>query len=64
MPHVHVNRDLCEGHGVCASIDPTVFQVETGVLRIVEEEPGIEKLDRVHRAVLLCPRSALTLTKD
>ena len=39
-----VDRDLCQGHGVCESEAPDLFSVsKKGVLTVVDESPGEER---------------------
>jgi ferredoxin len=59
---VSVDRGLCEAHGVCMSIEPTVFDLgDDDLLVILEEEPGEDKRSAIEQAVIRCPRQALSL---
>jgi ferredoxin len=59
---VSVDRELCEAHGVCMSLDPDVFDLgDDDVLEILQEEPPEEKRSVVEQAVIRCPRQALSL---
>ena len=60
-----VDRDLCQGHGVCQSEAPTVFSVsKSGVLTIMDENPAEELRPMVEQAVAFCPTSALRIEED
>jgi sterol 14-demethylase len=60
-----VDRDLCQGHGVCESEAPEVFSVsKDGVLTVLEERPGDDQRKAVEAAVTYCPTHALTIVED
>jgi ferredoxin len=62
---VVVDRDLCQGHGVCESEAPDVFSVsKKGVLTIVDESPAEELRPVVDKAVAFCPTHALRIEED
>jgi ferredoxin len=62
---VVVDRDLCQGHGVCESEAPDVFSVsKKGVLTIICENPAEEMRPLVEQAVAFCPTQALTIEED
>jgi ferredoxin len=60
-----VDRDLCQGHGVCESEVPAVFSVsKQGVLTIVDESPDEGLRTMIEQAVAFCPTSALRIEED
>ena len=60
-----VDRDLCQGHGVCESEAPAVFSVsKKGELTIVDERPGEDVRHAVELAVKYCPTHALSLVEE
>ncbi len=60
-----VDRDLCQGHGVCESEAPDVFSVsKKGVLTVVDESPGEQWRAMVEQAVAFCPTKALSIEED
>jgi sterol 14-demethylase len=62
---VVVDRDLCQGHGVCESEAPAVFSVsKAGVLTVLDETPGDGERKAVEAAVKYCPTHALTIVED
>ena len=60
---IQVDRDLCQGHGVCREEAPEVFDVDEaeGQVRILQEEPEEALRERVRLAVRYCPTRALRL---
>ncbi len=62
---VVVDRDLCQGHGVCESEAPAVFKVsKNGVLEILDESPPEALRAQVEAAVTFCPTHALRIEED
>ena len=60
-----VDRDLCQGHGVCESESPAVFSVsKAGVLTLLQERPTESERRAVEAAVKYCPTHALTIVED
>ena len=60
-----VDRDLCQGHGVCESEAPEVFAVsKDAVLTVLDEAPGDVERRAVEAAVKYCPTHALTIVED
>jgi sterol 14alpha-demethylase len=62
---IAVDRDLCQGHGVCESEAPAVFEVskERSVI-VVDESPGDAERKAVEAAVKYCPTHALSIVED
>ena len=60
-----VDRDLCQGHGVCESEAPGVFEVgkdhQVGVL---DTAPSEDRRSELEAAVRFCPTHALSLVDD
>jgi ferredoxin len=56
---IAVDRDLCQGHGVCESEAPGVFEV--GVL---DTEPPENRRSELEAAVRFCPTHALSIVDD
>ena len=60
-----MDRDLCQGHGVCESEAPTVFSVsQDGVLTVLQESPPESERRAVDAAAKYCPTHALTIVED
>jgi ferredoxin len=62
---VLVDRDLCQGHGVCESEAPEVFSVsKQGVLTILDTSPPETLRGSIEQAVSYCPTNALRIEED
>jgi sterol 14-demethylase len=62
---VVVDRDLCQGHGVCESEAPAVFSVsKKGDLTVLDETPDEPLRAAVEQAVKYCPTHALSIVDD
>lgn len=60
-----VDRDLCQGHGVCESEAPEVFVVSAdGHLAVLVESPADDLRRNVELAVKYCPTHALRIVDD
>ena len=66
---VVVDRQLCQGHGMCEDTTSEVFRVveaEDGTYSLVEiliPEPGAELEEKVEEAVRYCPNRALSIQR-
>jgi sterol 14-demethylase len=63
---VRVDRDLCQGHGVCAGEAPELFQLDpkTGELVVLRESVPPELHAALSAAVRHCPTRALSLRDE
>ncbi len=62
---IEVDRDLCQGHGVCESEAPGVFEVsKAGDLTVVQHSPGDDRRAEVEMAVKYCPTHALSIVDE
>lgn len=60
---VHLDRDKCDGLGVCESVAPAVFEINgNGVLEVLDEEPCESMRADVENACASCPTGALTIS--
>jgi ferredoxin len=60
---VSADLDLCQGHGVCESEAPTVFELARNTkVTILDPEPDEGLRSMVEAAVRFCPTSALRIT--
>lgn len=60
-----VDRDLCQGHGVCESEASEVFDVSNhGELTVLDDTPPDELLAKVQLAVTYCPTHALSIVLE
>ncbi|HEU5151476.1 MAG TPA: ferredoxin [Iamia sp.] len=61
---VVVDRDLCQGHGVCEAEAPAVFEVPKHDLVVLSERPPDDQRAAVDLAVRYCPTHALSVQED
>jgi ferredoxin len=60
-----VDRQLCQGHGVCMGESPEVFDVtREGKLSVLNERPPTTLREQVEAAVKYCPTGALSLVEE
>ena len=60
-----VDTDLCQGHGVCESEAPGVFEVgKDHQVVVLEPTPPDNRRPELEAAVRFCPTHALTLVDD
>jgi ferredoxin len=60
-----VDRDLCQGHGVCESEAPGVFEVgKDHTVVVLDPAPADDHRAQLEAAVRYCPTSALSLVED
>ncbi len=61
---IKVDLDLCQGHGVCESEAPEVFEVgKDHKVRVLNANPSEEHLAAVRMAVKYCPTHAISLVE-
>ncbi|MBY8857060.1 ferredoxin [Nocardia sp. CA2R105] len=59
---IHIDQHRCEGHALCASIAPTVFEVGADDLStVVDSNPPDDVEPKVRMAVDACPTLAISL---
>jgi ferredoxin len=59
---IEVDRDVCEGIGMCESMAHSFFEVDDDeVMHLLDERPAEEHRSQVAAAVASCPVQALTL---
>lgn len=60
-----VDRDLCQGHGVCESEAPGLFEVsKDAVLTLLQDRPPDADRKAVELAVQYCPTHALSIVEE
>lgn len=60
-----VDRDLCQGHGVCESEAPEAFEVsKAGEMTVLHASPDDEQREAVEEAVKHCPTHALRIEEE
>ena len=59
---VSVDFDLCQGHGTCMTEAPEIFHVnDVGELKILQENPPLDLLDKAKQAEKYCPTKAIKI---
>ena len=62
---IEVDRVLCQGHGVCESEAPGVFEVPgKDQVLVLDAHPPDEARAAVEQAVRYCPTHALRIVED
>jgi ferredoxin len=62
---VAVDLDLCQGHGVCESEAPTVFELaKNQKVTVLDPTPDEGRRSEVEAAVRYCPTSALRIAEE
>jgi ferredoxin len=62
---VRVDLDLCQGHGVCESEAPSVFELaKNSQVTILNAHPAEDLRGEVETAVRYCPTSALRIIEE
>lgn len=63
---IRVDRDLCQGHGVCRSEAPELFDVDREAEQVLvkDERPPESLRAKVLAAVRYCPTRALSIEED
>lgn len=62
MAHIKVDRNRCEGHGICADVAPTHFELtDDGELRILTADVTPDDLSAARSGVDVCPVRALSV---
>lgn len=60
-----VDADLCQGHGVCESEAPDLFEVDRDrKVRVLDETPDDSQRKALELAVKYCPTHALSIVED
>jgi ferredoxin len=60
-----VDMDLCQGHGVCESEAPELFEVDRDrKVVVLDETPGESQRAALELAVKYCPTHALSIADD
>ena len=58
---VIVNTDMCEGHGKCEKAAPEVFKLgDDDVSTVLLDDVPPALVEKVERAIRLCPRQAIS----
>ena len=60
---VVVDELRCDAHGVCVDACPEVFALDDDddKVRVLVAEPDESLREKLHRAVVVCPKAAITV---
>ncbi len=62
---IAVDLELCQGHGVCESEAPEVFELsKSRKVTVLDDQPGEEHRGEVEAAVRYCPTAALRIIEE
>ena len=66
---VIVDRELCQGHGMCHEEAPEVFRVKDrpgdyAQVEVIQESPPEELREKVHAAARFCPNRVIRVEED
>lgn len=60
MNTIELDRNRCEGHGLCEQIAPEIYRLDDeGELEILVEEVALELLAKAEAGARVCPVAAL-----
>jgi sterol 14-demethylase len=59
-----VDRELCQGHGVCTGESPLHFRMSGNEMQLVKEAVTDDELAKVEAAVKHCPNQALRIVRE
>lgn len=63
MPTPRIERERCQGHGICAAVAPNIFDLDGDgkVIALVNSVKGEERAD-LDEAVAMCPEKAISVS--
>ena len=61
---IWVDMDLCQGHGVCCSEAPELFELAGDKVRVLEPAPAPEQRAAAKLAAKYCPTRAIHLEEE
>ncbi|MGJ0117784.1 ferredoxin [Williamsia sp. MIQD14] len=61
---IEVDRDICQGHGMCEMEAPELFRAKADTVDLLDPAPDESRRDEVERAVQYCPTQALRIIDD
>jgi ferredoxin len=63
---IKVDRDLCQGHGVCQSEAPELFDVDREIQQVVvkDAQPPESLREKLNAALRYCPTRALSIEEE
>jgi ferredoxin len=61
---IAVDLDLCQGHGVCCSEAPELFELAGDKVRVLVESPAPDLRAAARLAAKYCPTLAITIQEE
>ena len=61
---IAVDRDLCQGHGVCVSEAPALFELERDKVRVLNDSPPSGEHAAARLAAKYCPTRAIHIQEE
>jgi len=61
---VHLDRDLCQGPGMCEYFAPSIFSLDDDLIVQYEETPDSTQQSELGEAIAGCPARAISLVSD
>jgi ferredoxin len=60
---INIDWNLCEGHGQCVVAAPEVFDLpdDKDQVTVLDDNPPEGLRDKVERAAMVCPMTAITI---
>ncbi len=58
---VTVDLTVCESHGRCEFVAPTLFRLSDDLVLRYEEDPADSYLEQIKEAIAACPTRAISL---
>jgi ferredoxin len=61
---VAVDLDLCQGHGVCVSEAPALFELDGDKVRVLDAAPAPDLQAAARLAAKYCPTGAIRIQEE
>jgi ferredoxin len=61
---ISVDMDLCQGHGVCCSEAPTLFELDGDKVRVLDAVPAPASHAAARLAAKYCPTRAISIQEE
>lgn len=59
-----IDHELCNGHGRCAELLPSVFQLDAEGFSQIREDAATPERAQLDRVIALCPELAISIADD
>jgi ferredoxin len=61
---IAVDLDLCQGHGVCCSEAPALFELDRDKVRVLNDRPPADLRAAARLAAKYCPTLAIKIQEE